>query len=390
MSPSGTMWMVVETECSVHGEHVLAALPHAHPRHRDADHLLDEAHVLAGLHRERGERFALGDVFLPAGHSDVLDLHVGEVVQARGHARRRERLAVQLVADADAQLRDAGEHIELGDVYAVVAVDERRVLDHLEVEPAAPARAARRGAVLAAHVPEALARGVRELRGEGPRAHAGGVGLHYADGAVDLLGRDAEARAHAADGRAARRDEGEGAKVYVQEGGVGPLDEEPGARGHGVLHEAEAVHDLRLEQLGVLEVPLDLVLDVHGLHRRGVVDLLEGVEVAHPVGQRGHVKEVRKADAVAVHLGGVAWADAALRGAQRAGGRLGLLQLEQAINFAVRVEENLGAVGDEDPLERVRVKVLEVVELLEERGDVHHDAVADHVARPGVDHAAGQ
>jgi hypothetical protein len=68
-----------------------------------------------------------------------------------------ELLAVDLVRRADADLGQLVEDVELGQVEGGVAVDQRRVLDDDEVEPAAPSSAARGRAVFGADLLQMLA-----------------------------------------------------------------------------------------------------------------------------------------------------------------------------------------------------------------------------------------
>ena len=66
--------------------------------------------------------------------------------------------------------------------------------------------------------------------GYGSRADARGVRLGDADDGLELVGREAEAGAHAAQRRVGGGDKRVGAKVEVEHGGVGALDEHPLAR----------------------------------------------------------------------------------------------------------------------------------------------------------------
>ena len=118
-------------------------------------------------------------------------------------ARRQvvDALAVEPVADADLELVEAVEHVELGQRDAVDAADLDGLAHQHGVEPAAAPLAPRDGAELVPALAEPLADLVVELGRERPGADARRVGLgdaeHVADGA----------RAHA---RARRRLGGDG------------------------------------------------------------------------------------------------------------------------------------------------------------------------------------
>ena len=71
------------------------------------------------------------------GQCDVLDLHVRERVLVGREAL--ERLAVQSVARADAQLRELVENVQLREAERVVAVDLMRVLHNGQIEPSTSA-----------------------------------------------------------------------------------------------------------------------------------------------------------------------------------------------------------------------------------------------------------
>mmetsp|Transcript_104617 Transcript_104617/g.295958 ORF Transcript_104617/g.295958 Transcript_104617/m.295958 type:complete len:203 (-) Transcript_104617:3-611(-) len=99
------------------------------------------------------------------------------------------------------------------------------------------------------------------------------------------------------------------------------------------------------------------------------------------------MEEVAETQAVADCFGRVARPYATLGGADGGGARL---DLQDAVDDLVAVEEQVRPGGDEHPLHGARVEVLERVELLHERGDVDHHTVADEVLARLVDHAARQ
>ena len=92
----------------------------------------------------------------------------------RGRRRQVvEALAVELVADADLQLLEAVEHVELGQRDAVDAARRAGLAHQRRVEPAAAALAPGDGAELVAALAEALADRVVELGRERARSRRG-------------------------------------------------------------------------------------------------------------------------------------------------------------------------------------------------------------------------
>ena len=121
--------------------------------------------------------------FRPAFHGlvDRLDARLRRL-------RRRQVIdlaAVEPVADADLELGQLVEHVELGEGDAVDAADFPRLAHEAGVEPAAAARPTGHRAELLAALAQEPARLVLELGGERPLAHARGVGLGDAEHVVD-------------------------------------------------------------------------------------------------------------------------------------------------------------------------------------------------------------
>ena len=104
----------------------------------------------------------------------------------------------------------------------------------------------------------------RRSRWAGARAHAGGVGLGDADGAVDAGGRDAEARGRARRHRRGRRDEGIRAVVDVEQRGLRALEQHRVAARHLPVQDQRGVADARRSrspkagQVAASSVPVDL------------------------------------------------------------------------------------------------------------------------------------
>src|SRR5690606_26977936 len=92
------------------------------------------------------------------------------------------------------------------------------VLEARQIQPAAATRTTRDRAVLVTDVAQMLPELVIELGRERPTAHARRVGLGDAEHGVDTIWSDARANRGAAGDRAARRDEGVGAVIDVEQG----------------------------------------------------------------------------------------------------------------------------------------------------------------------------
>ena len=96
----------------------------------------------------------------------------------------------------------------------------------------------------------------------------------------------------------------------------------------------------------------------------------------------GPVEKLVDADAAAGRLGGVGWADALAGGADVGGAQLHFLE---AVDELVQIEDEVGAVRDEDAAGRVKALFLHGLELGEEGRHVHDGASANQVQAPGID-----
>src|SRR5665647_2208754 len=126
---------------------------------------------------------AAGDVLPPAVELLEHGRRVVEVALVGRHLV--EPLAPDVVGHADRDLRQAGEHVELGQDQVRQAVDPSRVARNDGVVPAAPAGAAGGHAVLATGLAQPLTGFVAQLGGERALADPGRVGLDHPDDAVD-------------------------------------------------------------------------------------------------------------------------------------------------------------------------------------------------------------
>mmetsp|Transcript_54343 Transcript_54343/g.87793 ORF Transcript_54343/g.87793 Transcript_54343/m.87793 type:complete len:249 (-) Transcript_54343:49-795(-) len=184
------------------------------------------------------------------------------------------------------------------------------------------------------------------------------------------------------------------------------------------MDESHRVHDLMSKQLRIASVPLQLflqianapfrlVLWIKGSSRvvvpqtlthqllRGLVALLRSpVALLRPLDQlpkllleRLKVQQVPQADAVADALGGVAWANATLGGADGVARRL---RFKDAVDDLMAVKQQVRTGGDKHTLNGPWIEVLELVELAHQSRNVAHDTVADEILTLFVDDAAGQ
>src|SRR5262249_37777878 len=136
-------------------------------------------------------------------------------VAARG--KPVHALAVELVADADLELRETVEHVELGERDAVDAAHLDGLAHERGVEPAATALAPRHGAELAAALADPLADLVVQLGRERPRADSGRIRLGDAQTVAPRARADARAGGGLRGDRVRRRDVGIGAVVDVEQ-----------------------------------------------------------------------------------------------------------------------------------------------------------------------------
>src|SRR5665647_407474 len=159
--------------------------PRADADRRDprAGHLLERQDVPLGVDGQLLEGPAAGDVLPPAVELLEHGRRVVEVALVGRHLV--EPLAPDVVGHADRDLRQAGEHVELGQDQVRQAVDPSRVARNDGVVPAAPAGAAGGHAVLATGLAQPLTGFVAQLGGERALADPGRVGLDHPDDAVD-------------------------------------------------------------------------------------------------------------------------------------------------------------------------------------------------------------
>ncbi|TYZ62153.1 hypothetical protein PybrP1_009624, partial [[Pythium] brassicae (nom. inval.)] len=289
---------------------------------------------------------------VPAVEHLVLDDRLLEQLQVGRHAA--EALAVVPVRDADLDLLEAREHVELGQVELREAVHHVRVAHLRDVEPAAAARATGRRAELGADAAEVPADVVVQLGRERALAHARAVRLDNADDAVEPVRRDAAA-------------------LNVEHRGIRALDEHALARDERVVEVLDRVD--REAQHVVLDRAVLFNLGVRVRVQVRVVVLVELDLVAQLLAKVVKVAQVAHAHAVTQHLGRVRRPDALLR---RADLVAAAAQLVESVDLLVQVEHEVRAVRDEDAALVVHAHALELVELEQQARQVHDHAVADH------------
>lgn len=193
----------------------MSSRTHSNPSNVHAQELFQAQHISLAIDWQLLEGGALGDVLFPAAHGLVLHRHSAVGSERSGHVAQG-LLAIHQVLCADLHLVHARQHVQLGEVDLRDSVHHRRVLQLRNVDPAASARATRRGSVLAAIGPQLLAHRVYQLTGKRALAHPSAVGLHDPSHVIDGLGRNAEPGADAADGGVGGGDVRIGAEVKIQ------------------------------------------------------------------------------------------------------------------------------------------------------------------------------
>src|SRR6202042_444494 len=155
----------------LHQDRVLALRARRQQHRRAAYQFLDPANVFDGLGRQLRPRAGAGGFLLPAGDGlvDRLDARLGML------ARRQiiDLLAVEPIADADLDLFEAVEDVELGQSEAANAAGAYGLAHQHRVEPAAAPWPAGDDAELLAALAERLADLVELLGRKRPGADAG-------------------------------------------------------------------------------------------------------------------------------------------------------------------------------------------------------------------------
>ena len=255
-----------------------------------------------------------------------------------------ERLPIEGVADADLQLFEAVEHVQLGQRHAGDARNRDGLADEHRVEPAAAALAPRYRAEFMAALPQLFAVGIVLFGGEGAAADAGRIRLDDAEHISDRI------RPHAAAGRGlagddvGRRDERIGAVVDIEQHALRAFEQDAAALGLGIAQGRphrldEGQHRWRdLVQLGDQRFAVDR-RDAEADAQRVVVGE-QPVELRADIVEMGKVADPQRAAAGLVLI---RRADAAAGGADRAGAA-GIFP--RAIEIAVQRQDQRALIGN--------------------------------------------
>ena len=295
----------------------------------------------------------------------------------------QHRALVAAIAHGDADGVEARQDVQLGDHERGEPIEAGRVFECHEIEIPTAALAAGRGAELVAAIAKPLASVVEELRGEGSGADASGISLGNPPHLIDVRWADACAYARRAGNRIRGGDEGIGAVVEVEKGGLGTLEEDEAVRVKRIPADLGRVGDMRLEAVAVA-----LVLLGDGMKVELRVALERAQELALRL-ERSHdllpqdlrVEHVLDADAKARRLVGVAGADAALG---RADLELPELRLARRVEHHV-VRHDQVRVGRDLESRRVDAPAPQTLELADQNAGVDHDAVADRACLARVE-----
>mmetsp|Transcript_23520 Transcript_23520/g.49756 ORF Transcript_23520/g.49756 Transcript_23520/m.49756 type:complete len:616 (-) Transcript_23520:291-2138(-) len=367
--------------------HIQPICSTSNPPNRHTQQLLHAQHIPLGIHRKVLKVPCLGNVLGPSRHRLINHLDLRHGFQTTRHGI--QNLPLVFIRPPDLHLGQSREDVQLGQIQRGEPINERGILHLGNVEPSHPSRSPGGRAPLGPHDAEVLADGTGylalELGGEGSLAHARAIRLGGAVNPVDLLGTHAQSGEHRSDGGVARRHVGVRSEIDVEHGGVGALDENffprvvrvvgvlDGIGGHGA--------DLGSDGFVVRQLTVDVDFQSgKGAHVRGR-------EFAEAHFEEVKVLEVADANAVAADFGSVGRTDALLGGPDLVPPELVFVE---PVDLLVEVEDEVGAVGDEDAAFGVDSRLEESVELVEEGGEVDDDAVADDAGGLLVEDAGGE
>jgi len=336
------------------------------------------------LHRAHG-------VALPAWQSDVLDLDLLELLRASRERVVNARAIRQDVCNADFDLIEVVEDVELGQVQRGVVVDSLGVAAQDEVEPAATAATAGGDAEFTSGSLQLVAVFVELFGGEGAGADAGGVGLDDADDMSDAGGVQGETLNGTAEAGGRGGDEGVGSVVEVEHERVGTLDQSVG----GVLvllEEGKLVDDVGLQDLAefLLLSALPIVTDEMkktNLEKRNLIlniiiqlpksRTIPSIQRPQLALKKRLIQNLTNPYTPPRSLITIARPNTLTRGTDLATTKLRLLK---TIDDRVQVKADVSAVRDEDALASGgETLLLQGSQFLEEAGDVHDGAGADQV-----------
>lgn len=265
-------------------------------------------------------------------------------------------------------------------------VNGGRVSEENKIEPTATAAASSGDTDLAADGLKLLANLVDLLGGEWAATNSGLVSLDDTDNFLQLEGREGETGKDTTNASVGRSNHGVSAPVNVESQSVGSLDEHGSVVLLRVLDQRNLVNDKLCQARAPFVVSLDLSLDI----------VLEQVAVALLVGG-GHgpelvvhellVEDFSNSDTGASGLGLVARADTLLGGAD---GALAELNLLEAVDERVQLEQRVSAVADEDAVLGAQAVLLQLLQLMEELRNADNSGGTNEVDGLGVDQTGRQ
>mmetsp|Transcript_23197 Transcript_23197/g.54782 ORF Transcript_23197/g.54782 Transcript_23197/m.54782 type:complete len:566 (+) Transcript_23197:2995-4692(+) len=358
-----------------------------------ADHLLNALQVGA---RVGGQGIPGGDAkggLRPAGEGFVDGLASDDLV---GIQRQDvDQLAIQFVADADLDLGQAIQHIELGQAQAGDAVDDGGTLQRSRVQPAAAARTTGDRAPLLPDGGQVVADGAGhlpvELGREGAGADARRVGLGDAEHVVQHLRPHAGARGGIAGNTVAGGDVGVGAVVDVQQRALRAFEQDVLAGQVGLVDHVADVGQHRLDGLGHLHRLLEDRLEgqLFALQKAFEREVVQVQQLAQLLGETLGVLQVLGTQRAAGDLVLVGRADALAGGADLAAAAAFPQRLARLVHGHVERQDQRAGFADEQTRPHLHAGGFEALDLGQQMGRIDDHAVADVAGHAVAHDAAG-
>jgi hypothetical protein len=346
--------------------------PRADQRDRHLELSLDELDVAARIFGQRAELGHLVERLVPARQRLVDRPAMVKVALMRGEVGRLCSVA-QLVANADGQLREGREDVQLRQRERGDPVQAHRVAESDEVEPAAAPLAAGGGAELGAQVSHALLIGAFDLGRERPLADPRDVGLRDADDGVDAVRPDADADCGRPGNGSGRGHERIRAVVEVEQRPLRSFEQHEPALAQRAVDEQRGVGDVRSQPLRELLVARRQLLELERLCAVDAFepDVLLGERDLDLLAQDLRVEQVLDADSEPRRLVGIGRADSSFR---RPDLQLPEPPLAALVDGDVPRHDQVRLARDAHAVGRDSAR-LELVELS------HEDLGVDHAAR---------
>lgn len=281
--------------------------------------------------------------------------------------------AVNIVCNADLDLIELTDGVEVVEVNVVDTVDVDSVLDGDEVEPAAASGALGDGAVFMTEVSDSVAGFIEELGDEGTCADTAGVCLDYAVNIADIPCGKTCAGENTADGGVGGSDEGIGAEVNVQKGCLSTLADNELVLLQVLVKESDGVADIGLENFGIFGILCDDFIGIaEGFACGGELGVLR-LDLSAYHNLKIIAVEMLYADAAALKLVAVCGTDAVLGGAELDCAAV----LKHDIHTGVIRENDMSLVAYLEILIYIDAVLLEHFDLADENLGVENNTVAD-------------